>query len=407
MKRGLPILVALLLLGALGYAFWPSPVPVDLATVTRGPLEVTVDEEGKTRIKERYIVKAPLLGRLRRITLDPGDSVTAGKTLLAVIEPNDPALLDARSLAEASARVKAAEASVRQAAPNLERARTALEHAQSELRRERQLAERKNIAQQDLENAELNLRVKAEEYKAAQFAEQIAKFELELAQAALVRVRPDALPSAGSGGTPDPSEEVPKIEIFAPVDGVVLHVFEENAGVVSPGTQLIETGDPADLEIEIDVLSSDAVKIEPRAAVRLEHWGGDEPLLGRVRLVEPAAFTKVSALGVEEQRVNVLVDFADPPEKRKSLGDGFRVEARIVVWQRDDVLKVPASALFRQGDDWAVYKVVGQRARLAPIEIGRGNALETEVRAGLEENERVIAHPGDKVEDGVRVVERN
>ncbi len=412
---------ALLLVAGLTYAFWPRPVPVDLGEVVRGDLEVTVDEEGKTRIKERYTVSAPLAGRLRRIELDPGDEVQAGKTLLAVIEPNDPALLDKRALAEAEARVKAADATLRQAAPRLEAARAGLEHAQNEFRRKRTLRERGGITESELEDAELLVRTRTEDLKAAQFAVQIAQFELEQAQAALVRSRPGAgeidstEDGEGTGNSDDStattsestaSGTVPRIEIRSPIAGRVLHVFQESAGVVTAGTSLIEVGNPEDLEVEIDVLSSDAVAIKPGAQVRLVHWGGEFPLEGRVRLVEPAAFTKVSALGVEEQRVDVVVDFTDPPEKRAALGDGFRVEARIVVWQGKDVVKVPASALFRQGDAWAVFRVVGDRAVLTPIKLAHSNALEGEVLEGLAEHDVVVVHPSDTVVDGVKVTRR-
>jgi len=412
MRRLLPILLTLLLAAGMTYAFWPRPVPVDLGEVVQGDLEVTVDEEGKARIKERYTVSAPLGGRLRRIELDPGDPVETGKTLLAVIEPNDPALLDKRELAEAEARVKGADASLSQAAPRLEAARAALEYAQNEYRRKRTLRERGGITESELEDAELLVRTRGEDLKAAQFAVQIAQFELEQAQAALVRSRPEAadsetvngaeIESAASPGT----TTVPRIEIRSPITGRVLHVFQESAGVVTAGTSLIEVGNPEDLEIEIDVLSSDAVAIKPGAPVRLVHWGGDFPLTGDVRLVEPAAFTKVSALGVEEQRVDVVVDFTDPPEKRTALGDGYRVEARIVVWQGRDIIKVPSSALFRQGDDWAVYRVIAARAVLTPIKLGHSNALEGEVLEGLALHDVVIVHPSDKVVDGVKVIRR-
>lgn len=419
MRRLLPILLALLLIAGLTYAFWPRPVPVDLGEVVQGDLEVTVDEEGKTRIKERYTVSAPLGGRLRRIELDPGDPVETGKTLLAVIEPNDPALLDKRELAEAEARVKAADASLSQATPRLEAARAALEYAQNEYRRKRTLQERHNITDSELEDAELLVRTRSEDLKAAQFAVQIAQFELEQAQAALVRSRPEATDgetvngaeigtsaSEGESGASPGTNTVPRIEIRSPITGRVLHVFQESAGVVTAGTSLIEVGNPEDLEIEIDVLSSDAVAIKPGAPVRLVHWGGEFPLSGDVRLVEPAAFTKVSALGVEEQRVDVVVDFTDPPEKRAALGDGYRVEARIVVWQGRDIIKVPASALFRQGDDWAVYRVIDERAVLTPIKLGHSNALEGEVLEGLALHDVVIVHPSDKVVDGVKVIRR-
>jgi HlyD family secretion protein len=419
MRRLIPILLALLLIAGLTYAFWPRPVPVDLGEVVQGDLEVTVDEEGKTRIKERYTVSAPLGGRLRRIELDPGDPVETGKTLLAVIEPNDPALLDKRELAEAEARVKAADASLSQAAPRLEAARAALEYAQNEYRRKRTLQERHNITDSELEDAELLVRTRSEDLKAAQFAVQIAQFELEQAQAALLRSRPEVAdgdtvngaevesgaPASDSAAATDTSM-FSRIEIRSPISGRVLHVFQESAGVVTAGTSLIEVGNPEDLEIEIDVLSSDAVAIKPGAPVRLVHWGGDFPLGGDVRLVEPAAFTKVSALGVEEQRVDVVVDFTDPPEKRTALGDGYRVEARIVVWQGRDIIKVPASALFRQGDAWAVYRVVNEHAVLTPIKLGHSNALEGEVLEGLAVHDVVIVHPSDKVVDGVKVIRR-
>ncbi|MGD9648933.1 MAG: efflux RND transporter periplasmic adaptor subunit, partial [Pirellulales bacterium] len=413
-----PILLALLLVAGLVYAFWPRPVPVDLGEVVRGDLEVTVDEEGKTRIKERYTVSAPLAGRLRRIDLDPGDAVEAGKTLLAVIEPSDPALLDKRELAEAEARVKAADATLRQAAPRLETARAALEYAQSEYRRKRALRERNGITDSELEDAELRVRTRAEDLKAAEFAVQIAQFELEQAQAALVRSRPSVEeaddieangPANGNGANGDVATadaSASRIEIRSPITGRVLHVFEESAGVVPVGTELIEVGNPADLEIEIDVLSSDAVSIAPGAPVHLVHWGGEYPLAGQVRLVEPAAFTKVSALGVEEQRVDVVVDFTDPPEKRAALGDGFRVEARIVVWQGKDIVKVPASALFRQGDARAVYRVVDDRAVLTPIKVGHSNSQEYEVLEGLSEHDVVVVHPNDAVVDGVKITSR-
>ncbi len=394
MRRILPILVGVALLACLVYAFWPAPVPVDLERVMHGPLEITVDEEGKTRIKKRYVVSSPIAGRLRRIELDEGDEVVAGSTVIAVIEPSDPALLDARTLAEAEARVKAAKATVGQAEPNLERARAELDFALSEQRRTQELAERDHATKQEQERADLLARTRAEELKAAEFAARIAQFELELAEAALSRSQFTS------------ESDVPKIEIRSPIDGQVLRVLEESAGYVTPGTELIEVGDPSQLEVVIDVLSSDAVKIRPGALVRLEHWGGDRPLAARVRRIEPAGFTKISALGVEEQRVNVIADFVDDSRVRENLGDGFRVEARIVVWRRDNTLKVPSSALFRQQGQWAVFRVNGHRARFRSVTIGRNNGLEGEVLAGLAENDAVVAHPSDKVVDGVRVVQR-
>jgi len=395
-RRLVQLAAALLVAGLLAYSFWPRPVDVDVARAARGPLHVTVDEDGKTRIKERYIVSAPLAGRLQRIALRPGDRVSAGRTPLAVIEPGDPALLDDRARAEAEARVKASEATRKQAVPKLERARVSHDLAVKELQRVRRMVVGRETTAQDVESAEHKERMAQEEVKTAQFALQIADFELDLARAALTRTRP----------TSSGDKENWRFEILSPVEGRVLRVFQESSAVVTPGQRLLEVGDPTDLEIEVDVLSSDAVKIAPGARAFLEHWGGDRPLLAQVRLVEPSGFMKLSALGVEEQRVNVILDFVDPPPKRARLGDAYRVEARIVVWSADDVLKVPAGALFRQGEDWAVFAVENGRAQLTRVQVGRSNSLETEITSGLEADATVILHPGDKIQPGGRVVPR-
>jgi HlyD family secretion protein len=383
------ILFVISLVAAIGYAFRSQPVPVETAPVIRGPLQVTVDHEGRTRIKERYVVSAPLSGRLQRVELDPGDPVKANETVLASIAPADPALLDPRARAEAEASVKAAEAAERRATPDLERARAADQMARSDLERAQQLRGSGAISNQEFEGAELKARTAAEELKAAEFALQIAIFELEQARAVL---NPGSQLNGGA-----------RFEIRSPVNGEVLRVFQESESIVQPGTHLVEVGDPRDLEMEIDVLSTDAVKIKPGDKVIVEHWGGPAPLLGRVRVVEPAGFLKISALGVEEQRVNIIADFVDPPEKRASLGDAYRIEARIVISEADNVLKVPAGALFREGENWAVFAVEGSRAKLRIAQIGRRNDLEAEVLKGLREGENVITHPGDKLRDGVRI----
>lgn len=383
------VLFAILILAGIVYAFLPKPIAIETAVVRRGPLQVTVDHEGRTRIKERYVVSAPLSGRLSRVELHPGDPIKAKETVLASIAPADPALLDPRARAEAEARVKAAEAAEHRALPDLERARAADQMARSDLERAQQLRGSGAISHQEFENAELKARTAAEELKSAEFALQIAAFELEQARAVL---NPGDHPDSGT-----------HFEIRSPVNGEVLRVFQESESIVQPGTQLVEVGDPRDLEMEIDVLSTDAVKIKPGDKVIVEHWGGPAPLLGRVRVVEPAAFLKISALGVEEQRVNVIADFIDPPEKRATLGDAYRIEARIVISEAADVLKIPASALFREGEEWAVFAVEGGRAKLRAIQVDRRNDLEAEVLSGLRENESVIIHPGDQLHDGVRI----
>jgi HlyD family secretion protein len=390
------IIVLAAVVGSIVYAMLPKPVPVDLATVETGPLEVTVDDDGKTRIKERYDVSTPLSGRLLRITLDPGDSVVAGKTVLARIEPTDPELLDPRALAEAEARVKAAEARLAQAGPNLEKALAAMQFAEAELARVRQAHEKGAATQDDLDTAILLDRTRTQEYRSAKFTEEIARFELQMAKAALLRTKPDGEASVDDWF----------FEIRSPITGRVLRVFEESETVVAAGARLLELGDPADLEVEIDVLSSDAVKIEPGDRVYLEQWGGEAPLNGTVRIVEPSGFTKISALGVEEQRVNVIVDFTDPPEERESLHDGFRVEARIVIWEQPNVLKVPTSALFREKGDWAVFVVDDGHVRLQTIQVGRRNDLEAAVLEGLQAGDRVVVHPSDRVADGVAIEPR-
>jgi HlyD family secretion protein len=415
---GSKLFVALVLaavLGGLGYAFWPEPVEVDVATVERGTVRVTVDEDGKTRIREKYVVSAPLAGRLLRINMDPGDPVVAGKTLLATIEPRDPELLDARTVAQAEARVKAAEASLKKVEPQLEEIRVAQAYAEAELARVRRASAA--ISRSDLENAELLYRQRSEELRSMRIQEEIAHFELEQAQAALLRTRPRddgiAAPPASNGtntfngSTSDAGGNGGwNFTIYSPINGRVLRVLQESAAVVTAGAPLLELGDPTDLEIEVDVLSRDAVKIEPGALVLLEHWGGDDELHGRVRLIEPSGFTKISTLGVEEQRVNAIVDLVDPPEARTALGDGFRVEARIVIAEAEDVLKVPTSALFRVGDKTAVYRVVDDVAHEQIVTIGHQNGLEAEVVAGLSAGDRVIIHPSDQVEDGIRVRQR-
>jgi HlyD family secretion protein len=376
------MVAALAVVGLLIYAFLPARVEVDAASVERGSLLVTVDREGKTRVRERYVVSAPLAGRVQRIELHPGDRVEEGKTVLAIIEPGDPALLDPRARAEAEARVRAGEEASKLAGTNLNQARAEAERA-------RRLGVGGSISQEELERAEHKERTAA-------FALRICEYELALARAAFQRTQPRSPGENGSN----------RLEIRSPISGCVLEVYQESSRAISVGTELLKVGDTTDLECVIDVLSTDAVKIARGAKVYLEHWGGEQPLLGRVRLVEPGAFMKVSALGVEEQRVNVLVDFTEPRAKREALGDGYRVEARIVVWEGESVLKAPAGAFFRHADAWAVFRNVKGRARLTPVSIGRGNGLETQIVSGLDEGDVVILHPSDRIKDGIAVAPR-
>lgn len=395
-RRVVMVVLAVAVVAAAVWAFLPEPVPVDVGEVSLGPLQVTVEEEGKTRIRERYVISAPLAGRLRRIALHEGDPVDEGATVVAIIEPTDPALLDARAKAEAEARVRASEAAVSRAQSRLEQASIDLDFAESEYGRVLKAFESGAATPREAEEYRVRYDTAGKALRAVEFAHDIADFELDLAQNALLHTNP----------SPGLADQEFRFLIHAPISGVVLRVLQESVAVITPGTPLLEVGDPSDLEVVIDVLSTDAVRIRPGATVIIDQWGGDEPLLASVRLVEPSAFTKISALGVEEQRVNVVADFVSPIEQRPTLGDGFRVEGRIVTWEGAGVVRVPSSAIFRHGDGWAVFAIEEDRARRRAIEVGHRTGLVAEVLGGLEPGRSVVLHPGDTVRDGVRVVPR-
>jgi len=380
----------LALLIAIG--LWPGPVEVEVAAVSRGPLTVTVNEEGMTRVKNRYVVSAPVGGQLRRIDLKAGAAVVAGQTALAMLDNAGADLLDARSERQAQARVQAAIAARDAAQAQADSATASARTYATEQARLRRLFDQGLVAQQEMDMAQLRADTAVQDQRAAAFSLQVAEYELEQARALLMRGQPD--PGTGY------SEP---LVITSPVDGRVLRVMQESARVVPAGLALMEVGDAQDLEARIEVLSRDAVMIEPGARVELDKWGGVEPLNGRVRVVEPSAFTKISALGVEEQRVYVVVDITDPASERSTLGDAYRVEARIVTWESDAVLKVPTGALFQRGDTWQTYVMDGGRAWLRQVEVDHSNGTETEILSGLEEGESVVVYPSDRVEDGVRI----
>lgn len=387
-------IAAALAVAGLAWAFRPQPVVVDVAVIKRGPMRVTIDHEGRTRVKDRFVISAPLSGRLQRATLKPGDPVVAGETVVAVIEPTDPELLNPRALAQAEARVKAAEAAVQQAGPNVESARSSWELAKIELDRALGLVPTGGAPKSQLDEARHKEQASREELHASEFAKKVAEFELELAKAALLYAQPADAPGKDQG---------PRMAIRSPITGRVFRVTQESSKVVTPGEPLIELADPANIEIEVDVLSTDAVKVNPGTRMIVDHWGGDRVLEARVRMVEPSAFTKVSALGIEEQRVNVIADFVDPPELRSALGDGYRIEARLVVWESDDVLVVPAGALFREEGEWSVFVLQDGRASLRKVTLGHRNDLQAEVLDGLSAGQTVILYPSDQISDGTRI----
>ena len=385
---------------AIVYGLLPQPVPADLQQITRGDLKVTVNEDGKTRIKDRYLVSSPLSGQLQRVELEPGDTVTAMKTVIARLEPDLPSNLDARTLAQAEAKFKMSELTLQKANLTEQTAQKAMLNAQNHLARVQQLKNSKAATDEALETAELEDAQRREEYNAAKLAVDIARFELEWNRLAMWQVKPPTTKE----GSPDLNlAQLPYYDIFAPISGKVLRKLKESAMPITAGTAIVEVGDPQRLEMEIDVLSSDAVQIPPQAKVIVNAWGGPEALHGIVRTVEPAAFTKISALGVEEQRVYVIVDLIDPPDRRPSLGDGYRVEVEIILWEGHDVLKVPTSALFRKAGKWAVFKVVDGEARQQLVEIGHRNGLEAEILTGLTEQDTVIVHPSDRIADSVKI----
>jgi HlyD family secretion protein len=379
-------IVAVGLAVALAIGLWPKPLEVEAAPVALGTLVVTVDEDGRTRVKDRYVISAPLAGTITRMTLEAGDSVEQGAVVARLVPTASP-LLDPRSRSEAEARVAAARAAVSQAGTAVERARAAYVFARREADRQRTLLRDGATAPQMAEQAELAERMRQEEVASAEFGRRVATAELRVALAALANVGAAV------------REE---FSVHAPVRGQVLRVLQESEGVVQPGTPLVEIGDPLALEVVVDVLTTDAVDIQPGAAVRIERWGGDSALGGHVHRVEPSAFTRLSALGVEEQRVNVIIHLDAPGGGSAKLGDGYRVEASIVVWAGHDRLMVPGGAVFRQGDGWGTYVVRDGRTRLQPVELGRRNASEVEVLKGLRSGERVVLYPTDKVRDGAR-----
>ena len=385
--------VVLIAVAAIVVALQPQPLQADFVTIDTGPLQVTLDEEGETRVRDRFIVSAPLAGRVLRIELEPGDPVTANETALATFLPVDPTLLDARTRAEMEALVRAAESGVSRAEAERERARTELQFADADYERYQHLDASALVSKEQLDNTELRARTAAETLRSTEFAVANAEYELEAAQASLLQ--------ASGGGTGGHT-----ITLRSPIDGVVLRRLRESESIVQAGEPLMEVADPSQLEIVSDYLSTDAVRIKPGHLVLIEQWGGDHTLGGRVRRVEPYGFTKISALGVEEQRVNVVIDFEDVREAWEALGDGYRVEVRVVVWSEDDVVKVPTSSLFRDGEAWAVYMVAANSAALTHVEIGQRNGLEARIVSGLSAGDQVIAYPSDAIADGVAVNQR-
>ncbi len=394
-RRGLFALFIGPVLVFIAISFLPQPVAVDMAVLTRGPMLVTLNEEGETRVRDIYVVSAPVNGRLLRIDLDAGDPVQVGQDVVSRILPIDPDFLDARSLAQAEATVGSAQAALTLARAELERAQAEVEFSKNELRRAEELFAGNNVSEARLDRARLELRTARAALETARASVAMRDAELANAQARLVE--------PGDEGGLSPAGV---LSVRAPISGRVLRLLAESEAVVAAGTPLVELGDTEDLEIVTDMLSTDAVQIAPGDPVIIEDWGGPGTLSGRVQRVEPFGFTKISALGIEEQRVNVIIDLLDPPAVRPSLGHGFRVQVRVVVWQGRDVVTIPTNALFRHRGEWAAFAVDDGRARLRILALGRQNDAQAQVLDGLVAGDRVILYPGEAVRDGVRVTER-
>ncbi len=393
--RWIAALVIVSCLGGLIYALWiPKPISIEIVTVDSGTVEITVEDDGETRVRERYTITAPMAGKLVRLDVHPGDKVEKNGKQIATLEPLDPSLLDARARMENEGRVKAAEAAIARADQATSAAVEAVELAEHDWQRSKELLGSGAISRAEYDQSDHRYRIVQAELRAANFLRAIAEHELAIANAALFS-------SEGKGSDP--------IQIHSPIDGVVLRVYREDAGVVASGIPLLEIGNPRELEIQIDVLSTAAVSVRPGNHVTIESWGSERPLMGRVRRVEPSAFLKISALGVEEKRVLVLIDIDTPWEERKELGDGFRVEAKIIVETSDPTItRVPTAALERDGSDYFVYKIqpsgIGApRVRRLPIKVGKSNRSVCEVISGILAGDEVVVYPPEKLRDGSSV----
>ena len=390
-RFGLMLLTAVIVV-ALGYGFWPQPLWVEAATVARRPLRVTVEAEGKTRLIDRYVLSAPVAGYLHRIDWKIGDGVRQGQPL-ARIDPLPSEVLDPRRRAQAEARVAASEASLQAAQEAATAARAEADYAKLEFERIAALCKQRCVVTEaERDRAESRARQTQAQLRSAQFAVEVARHEVESAKTAL---RHSAAQPGGAARE--------TVIVRAPVEGQILARPRQSEGIIEPGMALLEVGDPRALEVAVDVLSADAVRIRPGTPVILDRWGGEEPLEGVTRSVEPVGFTKLSALGVEEQRVWVVADLRSPVEAWSRLGDGYRVEASFVVWQGERVLQIPASALFRQGEGWAAFVIDDGQVRRRAVEIGQRGGLTVEIRSGLAEGERVVTHPDDALREGAAV----
>jgi HlyD family secretion protein len=389
-KHPLMTAIVILIIGLLTWGFWPQPVFIEAVEAKRAALTITIEEEGRTRVVDRYVISAPVDGVACRQDLDVGDEVKQGQVLLG-ITPLESQVLDPRRRAQTRAQVAAAVSALHAAEQQAKVAEAAAKLAVIEHNRLQPLVEKGVVSSDAFDKSATQVQTTAAAQRSADFQVEVARYELQAAKTLLEY-------TAASRG--EPAERLP---VVSPVTGRVLKVVRECEGPVRTGDMLLEVGDPTILEVEVDVLSADAVKIKPGMNVLFDRWGGEAPLQGIVRIIEPVGFTKISALGVEEQRVLIISDITSPIEQWKRVGDGYRVEARFILWHEDDVLQVPASSLFRYHQGWAVFVVENNQAKRRVVKVGQRNGLVAQILEGISEGESVVNHPSDDVEDGRRV----
>ena len=395
-KRLVEISLVFIAIALLVFAFIPEKIQVDLISVEKGNLTVSVEGEGKTRIHDIYTIYTPIEGKVTRIESNAGDSVIAGKTIIANMYPANPAFLDKRSEIQAKADINGAEAALELASSRVRQAQAQLKFDQSEYKRAQELFKNNMISIAELERVEIQLTMQKAEKDTSLANRTLMESRLKVAQAELLQ--PDI--------TSDIESETCQICIYSPVDGHVLRILHKSESIIPAGTALVEIGDPKDLEVNIEMLSTNAVKVKVGDKAFIKRWGGIENLTARVKVIEPSGFTKISALGVEEQRVNVILSLTEPYEKWQSLGDAFRVEAEIIIEDIKNINKVPLSALFRQNSKWSVLKVIDGEVFLQAVMVGKRNNLFAEITQGLKIGEQVITHPNNNIEVGMSVIQR-
>jgi len=405
-RKSRPVLMlsaAALVVAALVAAFWPRPMLVDIGTVRQGPIRVTIDEEGRTQVREPYVVSSPVAGELQRVTVDPGEKVVRNQTVVAQMRPANPSALDVRTREQALAAVTAAEAALRVARADLNAALANRDFAEAELERVGKLIEREIASLVTLERARQAARVAEANVDTVHAAIAMREAELRNARAQLIGFDDQALAAALG----DTVRDVPAIPLKAPIDGTILKIFHKSETTLPAGEAILQIGDvDSDLEVMAELLSSDAVQVAPGNPVIITNWGGGADLEGVVERIDPYGYTKFSALGVEEQRVETIIRFADPTADRDGLGHGYRVEVRIVVWSRENAVLVPSSALFRHQGAWSVFRVEDGQATLRTVEVGRDNGREAELLEGLEPGDRVVLFPSANLTDGQKVAQR-